>query len=44
MSIARDDESDVRRLTLTPHGGDWSARLAAADLAALGPTPAGDLD
>ncbi len=44
VSIARDDESDVRRLTLTPHGGDWSARLAATDLAALDPTRAADLD
>ena len=44
VSITRDDESDVRRLTLTPHGGDWSARLAATDLAALDPTPADDLD
>ena len=32
VSIARDAQSDERALTLTPHGGDWAERLAAAGL------------
>ena len=44
VSIVRDDESDVRRLTLTPHGGDWVERLALTDLSAVIPTVRGDLD